>query len=156
MVDVFSPNHLELLALFGISSMAFDRLIIESLAVAFLKSGVGANRKGAVLVRAGENGCLTISEDSGPYWQLPYYESDHSKIVDTTGAGNAFLGGFAVGYCNTGDFLEASQYGSVAASFMLEQVSLPRLSVDSSSGLELWNGDDPRRRLNRIQSMQRT
>ena len=41
-------------------------------------------------------------------WFTPYYRpedsSSLSKVVDTTGAGNAFLGGFAKGFAETGDY----------------------------------------------------
>lgn len=64
---------------------------------------------------------------------IPFYESSvaakprNSKIVDTTGAGNAFLGGFILGHSETVDFVKAAHNGSVAASFVLEQVGLPKL-----------------------------
>jgi sugar/nucleoside kinase (ribokinase family) len=50
------------------------------------------------------------------------------KVVDTTGAGNAFLGGAAVGYLQHHDFSLAAAYGSVAASFAVETVGLPEVS----------------------------
>ncbi|KAK5940772.1 hypothetical protein PMZ80_007189 [Knufia obscura] len=151
-VDVFSPNHIELLQLFGIPSILFDRTVVESLAAAFLKSGVGKAGKGVIVVRASEHGCLIMGEGVAAVWQGPYYDSKYAgcetgKIADTTGAGNAFLGGFAVGCDLTGDLREAGRFGSVAASLMVEQVGLPKMSVDPSTGMELWNGDDPRKRL---------
>jgi sugar/nucleoside kinase (ribokinase family) len=86
-----------------------------------------------------------------PYWQQPFYDeqvpADKKKIVDTTGAGNAFLGGFAIGYLQNNDILEASQYGAVASSFTLEQVGLPLLTRDGATGQELWNDDSPWKRL---------
>lgn len=43
------------------------------------------------------------------------------KIVDFTGAGNAYGGGFVVGYCQSADAGVAGRYGAVSASFALEQ-----------------------------------
>jgi sugar/nucleoside kinase (ribokinase family) len=153
-VDVFSPNHLELLSLFGRAEETFSQAYIQELAAAFLATGVGHEKQGVVVVRAGEHGCLVIAADIRAVWLPPFYESNESletsssKIVDTTGAGNAFLGGFVVGHSETNDFVRAAQYGSVAASFVLEQVGVPKLD---SSPLplrgETWNGEAPRKRL---------
>lgn len=47
------------------------------------------------------------------------------KIVDQTGAGNTFCGGFMVGWLRSnGDLREAGCYGAVAASFALENVGV--------------------------------
>lgn len=157
-VDVFSPNHLELLSLFGCSEEAFDKDTIHALASRFLQAGVGPAKQGVVVIRAGEHGCLVVSVSSPPMWLPPYYESEEaaklrkSKIVDTTGAGNAILGGFILGHSETVDFVKAAHYGSVAASFVLEQVGVPKLEkADSQRTGERWNGDDPRERLHAYQ-----
>ena len=155
-VDVFSPNHIELQAFFGISAKPFNATIVETLATAFLASGVGKSGDGIILVRAGEHGSLLNRYGTPPYWQQPYYRHDlgtaHPRIVDTTGTGNAFLGGFAVGLDETNDHLEAMRYGTVAASFMIEQIGLPTLTVNEQFGTELWNGDRPRRRLEMLKA----
>ena len=43
-----------------------------------------------------------------------------SKVVDLTGAGDVFAGGFLAGLAATQDLLEAVLYGNVAASFAVE------------------------------------
>ena len=66
-------------------------------------------------------------------------------VVDVTGAGNAFLGGFAYGlkrhpYNSKVSQLEtAALCGTVAASFAIEQVGVPK--VEEYSTGETWNGD---------------
>ncbi|KAJ9606324.1 hypothetical protein H2200_009285 [Cladophialophora chaetospira] len=128
-VDVFSPNHIELLRLFG-REPSFDRNEIETLAGRFLDEGVGPTGNGSVVSR----------------WLPAYYDSEHNNrpVVDTTGAGNAFLGGFIAGWVKTGDAVEAAAYGNVASSFALEQVGPP---VATGLDGELWNGVCPRARL---------
>ncbi|KAI4091306.1 MAG: hypothetical protein LQ344_004165 [Seirophora lacunosa] len=74
------------------------------------------------------------------------------NVVDPTGAGNAFLGGFAIGLQETSDPVRAARYGTVAASFALEQPGLPVLGEDHprrSCGEEgeVWNGCGVFRRL---------
>jgi sugar/nucleoside kinase (ribokinase family) len=97
-----------------------------------------------IVIRAGEHGCLICDHDLKSTWLPPFYESGpegghNPRVVDPTGAGNAFLGGYAVGYLTTGDHIEAACYGTVAASFALEQVGVPVL-VAGRDG-ETWNGE---------------
>ncbi|KAL4971293.1 Ribokinase-like protein [Aspergillus desertorum] len=152
-VNVFSPNHLELARLFGepLSATLLDKEKIESLALRFLmmNNGVGPNGEGVVIVRAGEKGCLVCALHTPPMWLPPFYIHGHDKVVDPTGAGNAFLGAFAIGYLQTGNAIEAACYGSIGASFALEQVGMPELARNggaSASG-ELWNGESVLERL---------
>jgi sugar/nucleoside kinase (ribokinase family) len=52
-------------------------------------------------------------------------------VVDETGAGNAYCGGFVVGYVESGgDLLAAGRYGTVSATFALAQVGIPHLGPD--------------------------
>ncbi|RYP42608.1 hypothetical protein DL767_000132 [Monosporascus sp. MG133] len=141
-VDVFSPNHLELGYLVegkekGGSS--FSKSAIESQARTFLHYGVGQNGQGLVVVRCGEHGSLTLS-GSGAEWLPPFYDKPTTRVVDPTGAGNAFLGGFAAAFQETGDAREASICGAVAASYAIEQFGVPKLSRNSYFSEELWNG----------------
>lgn len=143
-VDVLSPNHLELAKLFSQApGAAFSKGMIEEPVSKILDSGVGPDGTGVVIVRAGEHGCLVQSRDIPPKWLPPFYRSGFvsskdSPIVDPTGAGNAFLGGYGVGYNQTGDAVHAACYGTVAASFALEQIGVPE-KIDQGD-TELWNG----------------
>lgn len=94
-----------------------------------------------VVIRAGEHGSLVTAHDLPLTWVPPFYGSatKDEKIVDPTGAGNAFLGAYAVGFLKTGDIVRAACYGSVGASFALEQVGMPEKGGDGD-GEELWNG----------------
>ena len=60
-------------------------------------------------------------------------------VVDPTGAGNTFLGGLAVAMARGKPVEEAVHWGSVAASFAVEQVGVPVLHSDAPGG-ETWNG----------------
>lgn len=61
------------------------------------------------------------------------------SVIDPTGGGNAFLGGLSVGLARQKTILEATSWGSIAASFAIEQVGVPTLGVDGE-GKETWNG----------------
>lgn len=151
MVDIFSPNHIELALIFGNPSPEImDRTTLERYASRFLESGLGQSNSGAVVLRAGEEGCLVVSNTHPAKWIPSYYalfgEAKTSKVVDPTGAGNAFLGAFAIGYLETRDLVHAACYGNVGASFALEQIGVPTMEV-LGAGKELWNGSDVYSRL---------
>jgi len=138
LVDVFSPNHLEMSAMFENSpSESFQPGRLETFALEFSKA-IGPSGNGIVIVRAGEHGSLTTQHAAKSIWLPPYYESLVTKVVDPTGGGNTYLGGFIAGWKASGDITEASMYGNVAASFAIEQIGLP--SCEVSDGEEMWNG----------------
>lgn len=147
-VDVFSPNHLELISLFeGQSKRSFDRAEIEDYTERFRNAQLeGSGKAVHIVIRAGEHGCFLISKTGERRWLSPYYNSESPKIVDPTGAGNAFLGALTAvlqrGLCLS----EAACFATVAASFALEQIGLPKLELLSSGG-ETWNGYQYTRRL---------
>ncbi|KAL3446490.1 Ribokinase-like protein [Aspergillus insuetus] len=154
--DVFSPNHIELASLFGEKATS-DKTKIEALALRMLNDtpDIGMNcgkrtKPLTIVIRAGEHGCLICRQDIEPTWLPPVYEPGpegerNPKVVDPTGAGNAFLGGYAVGYLTTGEHVEAACYGAVAASFALEQVGMPVLGFKGDGNGdrdgETWNGE---------------
>lgn len=65
-------------------------------------------------------------------------EGVHS-VVDPTGGGNGFLGGLAIALARGKGVEEAAAWGSVAASFAIEQVGVPIVGIDEQ-GRETWNG----------------
>jgi sugar/nucleoside kinase (ribokinase family) len=80
-----------------------------------------------VIVKKGEHGSATFTKTS--YFSSPAYPLEN--IIDPTGAGDSFAGGF-LGYLgSTGDLSESSVrkaivYGTVLASFNVEDFSLNR------------------------------
>lgn len=50
---------------------------------------------------------------------------DVMNILDPTGCGNTFCGGFLAGWYKTRNLLTAALWGSVSASFMLEYEGVP-------------------------------
>jgi sugar/nucleoside kinase (ribokinase family) len=167
-VDVLSPNHHELASFFGssnttCSSEASELATLRHQCTELLEHGFNKGQ-GAVIVRRGEQGCYLASSHrqlSLPAYHQPMPKSPaeprsrwRQKVVDPTGGGNAFLGGFCVGLldASTEDAygLEyAALYGSVAASFAIEQIGMPQLS-HSDDGQELWNGEAPEDRLKEL------
>jgi hypothetical protein len=131
---------------------------LEEWACIFLDCGVNAKGgDGAVVVRAAEHGCFVVERGKKAAWVPSYYsplfqektlgDQDARRVIDPTGAGNAFLGGFAVGLVETESLAEALMYGAVSASLVVEQVGFPRRDVQGGVGSEVWNGVDIRERL---------
>jgi sugar/nucleoside kinase (ribokinase family) len=156
-VDILSPNHIELASLFNIElTLPIDTSLIETLAKKCLESGIGPSGAGTLVVRAGELGCCVFSRQENKLVWLPSYHKQENpgsanlttpdKVIDPTGAGNAFLGGFAIGLLETKNDIKAACYGTVAASFAVEQTGLPGM-VDTEDGRELWNNVSVRSRL---------
>lgn len=152
LVDVFSPNHLEFQALFEDSSPSsgcrlLDRELLQKYTEMLLGSGIGPGGRGAVIIRAGGDGCLVSSTSiPGRHKWLPAFYDNDSAIVDATGAGNTFLGALAFAMSARGeDVLKASALASVAASFSLQQIGLPSLCTEVESR-DRWDEDTFTRR----------
>lgn len=144
-VDVISPNHDELGGFFGTNTDGahhVDFRVIEALSSQWLEHGVGRDGNGGVVVRCGKDGCLVMRKGERKW--MPAYHQSAQKVVDPTGGGNSFLGGLAVGLLRGGsssvmdNLEEAAMWGSVSASFAIEQVGMPVLS--RTADRETWNG----------------
>lgn len=145
-LDVFSPNNAELASLFEEEvNPVFEKHVVEDQAKRFVEAGVGPNNQGCVVVRCAEHGCLVMSADIPSTWLPAFYGAGSQRVVDATGGGNAFLGGLAIGYQETGDYVQAAKFGNIAASFVIEQLGVPTLSGEGER--ELWNGERVRDRL---------
>lgn len=157
-VDVVSPNLIELQALFGnhSDSNTVSTEEIARMSNTLLTSGFG-NKPRAVVVRLGAKGCYVAQ--TFRHISMPAYHGNPRKmkgdkmktrennVIDPTGAGNAFLGGFCAGLFDSSkisgltDFEAAAAYGSVAASFVVEQAGMPKRNYDERTEEELWNGE---------------
>jgi sugar/nucleoside kinase (ribokinase family) len=166
LVDIFSPNEKELGALVGAHHTSTLPFLGSPLSMAFarqlVQDGFGPDNDGIIVVRRGGSGVSVLRRDVITKSYPPYHalwrstpteqaeaadrrDSEtyrHDAVVNTTGAGNAFLGGFIMGWLAAEDgsdrIEEACVRGSVSASFTVEQVGMPVRSV--RDGEELWNG----------------
>lgn len=84
-------------------------------------------------------------------WMPAYWTKEHGdKVVDPTGGGNTFLGGLAAALARGKTMEEAASWGSIAASFAIEQVGVPTLGRNEEQDdddddkeeeeKETWNG----------------
>ncbi len=84
-----------------------------------------------IVIKRGGLGQFVFERASGKKWEIPAYPS---RLVDPTGAGDAFCGGFLAGYAATLDPLQAAMYGNISASFTIEGTGV-FYSLDSMPGL---------------------
>ncbi|OQY81920.1 MAG: hypothetical protein B6D40_10100 [Anaerolineae bacterium UTCFX3] len=84
-----------------------------------------------VIVKCGERGQLVYDAVSQRRWEVPAYPA---RLVDPTGAGDAFCGGFLAGYRKNFDPLEGALLGNVSASLAVEG-SGPYHPLDAMRGL---------------------
>ncbi len=70
-----------------------------------------------VVIKRGENGVLVYEHVTRTFWEIPAYPV---QVIDPTGVGDAFCGGFIAGLRQTYDPFEAALMGSVSASFKVQ------------------------------------
>lgn len=116
LAQIVSPNLLE-------ASQIYDNEDPEALVRAMLADGAQV-----VALRMGERGSL-VGNAVGMFAVPPV---PVPAIIDQTGAGNTYCGGFLVGYLRTADAYTAGCYGAVSASFSLEQVGVLDFSPEQA------------------------
>jgi len=136
--------HDELMALFK----EIDGLVIndeEAAQITELNNAVSAAREilkmgpKFVVVKKGEHGAILVHEDG--IGTIPAFPADHTKVIDPTGAGDAFAGGMmghiaSVGMIDFPSIHAALSWGTVTASFTIESFGLERMQSIGRKELE--------------------
>ena len=114
--DIVSPNLLEAQTMYDTADEVeiMRRLLADGVKIAALRMG----ELGSLVARSGDERA----------WYIPAI--DVAEIVDVTGAGNTYCGGFVVGWGRKRDLALAGCYGAVAASFTLEHVGCARIPAN--------------------------
>jgi len=84
-----------------------------------------------IVIKRGESGQYLYDATSHTHWEIPSYAA---RLVDPTGAGDAFCGGFLAGYRRTYDPLQAVLHGNISSSLVVEG-SGPFFALDALPGL---------------------
>lgn len=106
LVDIVSPNLLE-------GQLVTGLIQPEEVVLKLKRFGTRI-----AVLRMGEKGSL-IADETENIIHIPAYPV--RNIIDVTGAGNAYCGGFIVGFFRTKDPVTGGWYGAVSASFTLQQ-----------------------------------
>lgn len=133
--DIVSPNLLEASLLYELTDESPDALSHR------LLDRMLADGAKIVALRMGERGSLVASATE----RIAVPPVPVPEIVDQTGAGNTYCGGFLVGWLRSGDLRTAAHYGAVAASFALETVGVLQTADARVRDERLaWLGDGAR------------
>jgi len=90
-----------------------------------------------IAVKLGSRGSLVYEAEKNKTWRIPIYPA---QVVDTTGAGDAYCGGFMTGFGETGDIVEAGVCGTASASFAIEDFgALHLVKVDLKEAVKRAN-----------------
>ncbi|MBK8906298.1 MAG: carbohydrate kinase family protein [Anaerolineaceae bacterium] len=109
-IDVFLPSTMEIRSLFG------DEVDLAEAALTLTSWGARW-----VVVKNGAAGVLLVDGRTQTITPFPaFHTANDPRLVDVTGAGDSFCGGFMVGLARTGDPTQAIPYGLVAASLVIE------------------------------------
>ncbi len=122
-LDAFLPGEAAVRAFFQGKPMADD---LWQAAEAFAAMGARS-----VVIKLGARGAFVYAPAVGKRWHVAAYPA---KVREHTGVGAAFGGGFIAGLLATDDVLEASLWGTVAASLVLEG-NAPLYALDATPGL---------------------
>jgi ribokinase len=78
-------------------------------------------------IRNSHHGSYVWDRDHDQIWHIPIVPV---TVVDPTGAGNSYGGGWCVGWTEHCDARLAGCYGAVSASFLVERVGLPQITPE--------------------------
>ena len=84
-----------------------------------------------VVIKRKARGQLVYNHANHERWSIPAYPS---RVVDPTGAGDAFGGGFLAGFRKSYDPVESALYGNISASIVIEGGD-PFYALDAMPGL---------------------
>lgn len=84
-----------------------------------------------IVIKRGERGVYIYDSLTRSRWEIPAYPA---RLVNPTGAGDAFCGGFLIGYRQFYDPVQAALFGTISASLVIEG-SGPFYALDALPGL---------------------
>ncbi|MCP5098656.1 MAG: carbohydrate kinase family protein [Chloroflexi bacterium] len=109
-IDVFLPSNKEIRSLFGEHA--------DLWAAAETLCDWGAPM---VVIKNGAKGVLILEGSTGKRTTVPaFHKSPDPRVIDITGAGDSFCGGFMVGLAETGNPIQAARMGVVSSSLVIE------------------------------------
>ncbi len=122
-VDVFMPSEGEVYSHFGSGAN------LEECARQLARLGPPL-----VVIKLGTQGSIVYERATECLYRIPIYPA---RTRDATGAGDAYCGGFLVGWSETGNLVTAALYGTVSASFAVESLgALQLLDIERSAAQE--------------------
>jgi sugar/nucleoside kinase (ribokinase family) len=87
-----------------------------------------------VTLRQGAAGSIVYERELDRFWRVPAAEA---SVVDVTGAGNAYCGGFLVGWLESSDARRAAAMAAVSAAITIEQIGPPLIDDQVMASAQL-------------------
>lgn len=109
-IDIFIPNEHELARMAGVEVKDKDSM----LKAAKLLLGKGIKE---IIVTLGSQGILYVNKETHKF-----IDSYHVKVVDTTAAGDSFIGGFTTSYIEDGSIEKAIDLGQRTAALSIQKL----------------------------------
>ncbi|ODV97210.1 hypothetical protein PACTADRAFT_48959 [Pachysolen tannophilus NRRL Y-2460] len=134
-IDILSPNAAEASSFFGLSEPN-NRKELEKIASKFIPYLTKKNS--GIVLRCGKMGCYCLNNSGLSKWFPAYHHplNPDYKVVDPTGAGNAFLGALATGFVKSDkNWTIACICGNIGSGLAIEQIGMPKLTKG-----DRWNG----------------
>ncbi|CCH41006.1 putative D-beta-D-heptose 7-phosphate kinase [Wickerhamomyces ciferrii] len=143
-LDVLTPNAEEAARFFG-KPEPTTKEEHESIAQQFLpylthdsqfQTGSG------IVLRAGAEGCYVLTNKGVSKWFPAYHNNanPNRSVIDPTGGGNTFIGGFTTGFVmSKGNWEIAAICGNISAGIAIEQIGMPKFDNIAGKG-DFWNG----------------
>lgn len=119
-IDIIIPNECEAEYLTGIAPHSKSN--IEKIVEDFLLKGVKN-----VIITLGNKGCVYNDNSS-----IKYYPIVDSPVVDTTGAGDAFIGALCVELSKNNELNEAIEYATVCSAITVSRMGAQQAIPDRS------------------------
>ena len=164
LIDVFSPNEDEFAKLIDYQ-LATSDILPPHIMDHWCLELIGDCELQALVVRLGARGAHVRTKEQRGRIIPAFYSSriaeENPKVVDVTGGGNAFLGAYCLVLAESLNALghipdhyslhgKAVLIGNVAASFIVEQVGMPKLDVGRPYEYsEQWNGESVAQRVSK-------
>jgi sugar/nucleoside kinase (ribokinase family) len=111
-VDIFLPSHEEVFRLF--KHHDYEKACHQL-------ADCGPK---IVVVKLGDKGSLVFDSQQDRFWRIPVIDT---TVVDTTGAGDTYSGGFMAMYMRSADLVTSGLAGTVSASFAIQDFGLSHM-----------------------------
>jgi sugar/nucleoside kinase (ribokinase family) len=90
-----------------------------------------------VIIKLGESGCYV--QPAGTEERGFFVKPHKTRVVDTTGAGDAFVAGFLSAYLRKWDLWKCAQFGCATAAFNIQSVGATEGSPTFEEAMQLMN-----------------
>lgn len=130
-IEIFLPSEDELIRFFSIDKCDDIKDYIK-----YMKE-IADYGPEIVTTKLGERGCLVYIKKNDESYHVPVFKT---KIVDVTGCGDSFGGGFLTNYVKDKDAFNAAVCGTISSSFNIEEFgAMHNFSIPYSQVIKRYN-----------------